>query len=139
MSLEAMRVIYLAYFHTILSYGIIFWGNSMHSKHIFKIQRRIIRFITNSGIRDSCHDLFKNLEILPFYSQYPYSLLMFLAIHRDLFHANDDFRSIHMRYNSDLHLPSAQLKLFQKGVLYSGIKAYNHLPLSINDLLSDVK
>ena len=64
---------------------------------------------------------------------------MFVAKHRDLFKANADFHSISMRYNSDLHLPSAQLKLFQKGVLYSGIKAYNHLPLSIKELLSNVK
>jgi len=70
MSLEAMRVIYVAYFCTVLSYGIIFWGNSVYSKHIFKTQKRVIRLITNSGIRDSCHDLFKNLKILPFYSQY---------------------------------------------------------------------
>ena len=139
MSLEVTRAIYFAYFHTVLSCGIIFWGNSVHRKHIFKIQKRIIRLITNSGIRDSCRDLFKILEILPFYSQYLYSLLTLVAKHRDLFKANADFHSISMSYNSDLHLPSAQLKLFQKAVLYSGIKAYNHLPLSIKELLSDVK
>jgi hypothetical protein len=27
MSLEVMRLIYLSYFHSVLSYGIIFWGN----------------------------------------------------------------------------------------------------------------
>ena len=37
MSLEAMRAIYFAYFHTVLPCGIIFWGNSVHSEHIFKI------------------------------------------------------------------------------------------------------
>ena len=39
MSLEVMRSIYFSYFHSILSYGIIFWGNSVHSKYIFKIQK----------------------------------------------------------------------------------------------------
>jgi hypothetical protein len=32
MSLEVMRLIYFSYFHSVLSYGIIFWGNSVHSK-----------------------------------------------------------------------------------------------------------
>jgi len=32
MSIEAMRLVYFPYFHSILSYGIIFWGNSVHSK-----------------------------------------------------------------------------------------------------------
>jgi hypothetical protein len=72
-----MRLIYFSYFHSVLSYGIILWGNSVHSKYIFKIQKRTIGIITNAGISDSCQDLFKKLQILPFYSQYIYSLLMF--------------------------------------------------------------
>jgi hypothetical protein len=84
MSLEAMRLIYFCYFHSVLSYGIIFWGNSVHSKFIFKIKKRTIRVITNYWIRDSCRDLFKKLQILPIYSQYIYSLLLFVVKNRDL-------------------------------------------------------
>jgi hypothetical protein len=68
MSLEVMRLIYFSYFHSVLLYGIIFWGNSVHSKYIFKIQKRTIRIITNAGIRYSCQDWFKKWQILPFYS-----------------------------------------------------------------------
>jgi hypothetical protein len=39
-SLEGMRLIYFSYFHSVLSYGIIFWGNSVHSKFIFKIKKK---------------------------------------------------------------------------------------------------
>jgi hypothetical protein len=61
MSLEVMELICFSYLHSIMSYGIIFWGNSVHSKYIFKIQKRTIRIITNAGIRDSCWDLFKKI------------------------------------------------------------------------------
>jgi hypothetical protein len=54
LSLEAMSLIYFSHFHSVISYGIIFWGNSVHSKYIFRIQERIIRVITNSEIRESC-------------------------------------------------------------------------------------
>jgi hypothetical protein len=67
MSSEALRLIYFSYFHPILSYGIIFRGNSAHSTYIFKIQKRTIRVITNSAMGDSCHELFKKLQILPFF------------------------------------------------------------------------
>jgi hypothetical protein len=35
MKTETLKLVYFAYFHPIMSYGIIFWGNSTHSKKIF--------------------------------------------------------------------------------------------------------
>jgi hypothetical protein len=116
MLLEVIRLIYVSYFHSILSYGIIFWGNSVHSKYIFKI-KKTIRITTNAGTRDSCRDLFKKLQILPFYSQYIYSLPMFVVKNRNLFKLNSDVHGFSKRYDN-FHLPSAKLKLFQKGVFY---------------------
>jgi len=72
----------MAYFstaHSIILYGIIFWGIPTHSKIIFKIQKRLIRIISNSGNKDSCRDLFKKLHILPLQSQYIFSLFMFVV------------------------------------------------------------
>jgi len=70
MSPETLRMVYFAYIHSIMSYGIILGGNQPYSDKIFKIQKRVIRIITNSRMRDSCRELFKKLEILPLYSQY---------------------------------------------------------------------
>jgi hypothetical protein len=131
MSLEVMRLIYFSYFHSVLSYGIIFWGDSVHSKYIFKIQKRTIRIITNAGIRDLCGDLCKKFQILPFYSHYIYSLLMFVVKNRSLFKLNSDIHGFGTRYDNDFHLPATNLKLFQKGVFYSGIKTYNHYQRTI--------
>jgi len=97
-SFEVLRLIYF-YMFTIISYGIILGGNSSHSKIIFKTQKRIIRFIST---RDSCHELFKNLEVLPFQSQYIFSLLLFVVKNRELFRSNSDAHNINTRYNSDL-------------------------------------
>jgi hypothetical protein len=58
---EVLRMAYFSYFNSIMSYGIIFWGNSHHSINTFKIQKRIIRIMTNSNRRDTCHPLFKQL------------------------------------------------------------------------------
>jgi len=80
MSPETLRMVYFAYIHSVMSYGIICWGNQPYSDNIFKIQKRVIRNITNSRMRDSCRELFKNLEILPLYSQCIFSISIFVII-----------------------------------------------------------
>ena len=79
---------YFLYAHSIVSYGLIFWGNSTDSDNIFKIQKRIIRIIMNSNKNASCRELFKNLNILPLQSQYIYSILLFITKNKDQFSPN---------------------------------------------------
>jgi len=128
---EFLRTVYFSYFHSIMSYGMIFWGNSHHSVNIFKIQKRIIRIITNSNRNDTRHPLFKQLRILPLPSQYIFSILLFVVTNKKLFQLNSQVHNIHTRYNDNLHLLSTGLTLVQKGVAYSGCKIYNHLPSQI--------
>ena len=45
---EVLRTIYFSYFHTIMTYGIIFWGNSSTSINIFRIQKGVLRIMTNT-------------------------------------------------------------------------------------------
>jgi hypothetical protein len=131
MSLDVLRKIYFSYVHSVMSYGIILGGNSRYSGSIFKIQKGIIRIITNTGRRESCCQLYKQLQILSLPSQYIFSLHIFVNKNRDLFQSNSEIHDINTRYSYNLHLPSTNLTLVQKGVLYSGSKIYNHLPLNI--------
>jgi len=57
-SLKSLISVYSSYFHSLMMYGIIFWGNSPISRDIFKIQKRVIRIITNKSRRDSCKHFF---------------------------------------------------------------------------------
>jgi len=78
-SLKALISIYFSYSHSLLMYGIIFWGNSPVSKDIFKIQKRAIRIITNKCRREFCKQIFKRLKILTLPSQYIFSVLVFVV------------------------------------------------------------
>jgi hypothetical protein len=40
-NIGTLRKIYHAYFHSIVKYGIIFWGNSPHAKKVFLLQKRL--------------------------------------------------------------------------------------------------
>jgi hypothetical protein len=79
MSVLSLKVINYALFHLVMSYGIIFWGNSCHSSVIFRIQNKAIRNMEECGNRVSCGNLFKKLHILSFTSQNMLSFLMFVV------------------------------------------------------------
>jgi hypothetical protein len=98
-------VIYFSYFHSIMSYGIIFWGNSSISNNIFRLQEGVVRIITNIRSRDSCKEQFKKLQILPLQSQYILSLLLFVINSNDMFEHNCAIHTINTRNRTNLHLP----------------------------------
>ena len=79
LSLDSLKLIYHSYFHSVLTYGIIFWGNAHHSNVIFKMQKIMARIMMGIRNRDSCREYFKRLKILPSQSQYLLSLLLFGA------------------------------------------------------------
>jgi hypothetical protein len=80
MSQGTLRNIYFSYFHSLMSYGYIFWGNSHAAYDVFKMQKRAIRILSNKSKRDSCRNLFKDLQILTQPSQYIYSLTLRLLM-----------------------------------------------------------
>jgi hypothetical protein len=138
MTQESLKMIYFAYVHSVMSYGIIFCGNSIYSNLIFKIQKGIIRIIMKARNRESCCPLFRQLNILLLYSQYIFSLLLFVFKNLGIFSFSSDVQSINTRQVSHLHLPANKLTKVQKGVNYSGIRIFNNLPQSIRNLSSDV-
>jgi hypothetical protein len=48
LSKNALNMLYFSYIHSIISYGIIFWGISVNSIKIFRLQKKILRIMTKS-------------------------------------------------------------------------------------------
>jgi hypothetical protein len=138
MSIDTLKIVYYSYFHSLIIYGIIFWGNSSLSLQVFKSQKRIIRIMYGLCTMDSCRDAFKNLHILPLKSQYTYCLLLFIVNNGDLYHTVSHIHDIQTRCNFDLFQPHSHLTLYQKGPYYSGIKLFNSLPLNIKQLAHNI-
>ena len=80
---------------------------------------------------------FKDLNILPMQSRYIYSILLFVTKNKDTFLSNSQVHKINTRQTSDLYVPTANLTIYQKGVYYSEIKIYNHLPTAIKNVSDD--
>jgi hypothetical protein len=69
-STSSLKMIYRAFFHYLMTYGIIFWGNSPQGDTIFRLQKKAFRIMEGCGNRVLCRDLFKKQHILPIISQY---------------------------------------------------------------------
>jgi len=90
---NAIIMIYHSLFHAVMTYGLIFWGNSSHSTQVFKMQKKAIRIIMGCGNREFCRNLFKELNILPMMSQYILSLLTFVSNNRKQYFANSEIHT----------------------------------------------
>jgi hypothetical protein len=124
---STLQTIYYAYIHSILSYGIIFWGRSSNVSKLFILQKRINRIITNTGVREFCREAFKNMEIMT-YSQYIFSLILFAVKNKHLFTSNNEIHIYETRNYLNFHLTTVNLTKFYKGPYILGTKAFNHLP-----------
>jgi len=67
------------------------------------------------------------------------SIMQILHCHKKRIPSNSEIHDINTRNNYNLHLPTTNLILVQKGVLYSGSKIYNHLPPHIKAVSNDLK
>jgi hypothetical protein len=135
-SLGTLKLIYSAHVQSIMNY---FWASSSYANKVFILQKKIIRIIMNIKTRESCRDIFKKLEILPFYSQYIYSLLLFVINNKDVFNFYIDIHKYTTRFHGNLHVPIINITRFKKGAYIMGITIYNHLPQSIKILTNDRK
>ena len=80
----------------------------------------------------------KKLEILPLKSQYILSTILFVVKNKELFTTNQEIHNINTRCYKNLHPPVSNLAIFQKGVSFSGIKLFNHLPPNIKILSNEI-
>jgi hypothetical protein len=62
---------------------------------------------------------------------------MLVVKNRDCYKTNSDVHTYNTRFNHDLHLPGANLTIFQKCGYYS-IRLYNHLPPMLKQLSYDI-
>jgi hypothetical protein len=139
LGIDALKMVYYDFFHSIMYYGLIFWGNRTHSSRVSKLQKRAARIMVWAGSRASCRKIFSFLQILPLPSQYLYSLVMFVVNNMELFAENSELYATVARNSSNLHFTISNLTAFQKGPQYFGIKVYNSLPSNMKQLSNNKK
>jgi hypothetical protein len=111
-SVGTLRLIYFAHVQSSMNYGILFWAGSSYVKKVFILQKKIIRIIMNTQPTESCREIFKKLEIMPFYSQYIYSLFLYIINNKGVFNFNIDIHKYKTRFHDNLHVPIINITRF---------------------------
>jgi hypothetical protein len=76
----------------------------------------------NPKPRYSCREIFKRMKIMTLYSQYIYTLLLFIINNKNHFVTNNKIHEHKTRFNNNLHLPNVNLTKYEKGAYIEGIK-----------------
>ena len=113
---DTLHMVYNLYFHSILQYGIIFWGNSTRVHTVFRLQKRVVRVMSKVGLRSSCRNLFRKLNILPVACQYILSLMLFIVDNLENYPTNDYVHGLDTRNKNNIYLPTVCLACIQKEV-----------------------
>jgi hypothetical protein len=122
-STDTLKSIYFAYFHSMMKYGIILWGNYPNSKMIYLLcKKRTVRIIAGVKSRKSCRNLFMSSEILPLMCEYVFTLMNFVVNNQEHFQTNSLIHSVNTRDRNTLHRPVSNLSCFQKSAYCAGMK-----------------
>jgi len=124
---------YFAFFHSVMSYGLLFWGNSSHVQSILLLQKKAVRILANAPYREHCRPIFKQLGIMTVVNLYIYTVLL---------HSKETTnfqlrQAVHMhntRNSKKIDIPYNRLSKTQKSYEVMGMKLLNKLPLQITSL-----
>jgi len=81
----------LKFLESVSAHVIVIYNN------IFRLQKRVIRIITNIRRRDSCREQIKKLQILPLQSQNILALLLFVINSSDMFEHDCEIHTVNIR------------------------------------------
>ncbi|KAI5717104.1 hypothetical protein M8J77_000270 [Diaphorina citri] len=122
---NAALLSYFSYFHSVMSYGIVYWGFSSEIKNIFLLQKRAVRAVFGLARHISCKPIFKERQILTVYAQV--ILDTCILVHRvaPTLSRQSEVHDHDTRNKNKLLLSSN--KIMDRSFLREGIQLYNSL------------
>jgi len=129
-----VRSAYFAFFQSIMSYGILVWGNSAHISDTLIIQKKIIRILSDADRLAHCKPLFIKLKIMTVINLYIYTVLCFTKQHLHEFRYRKDFHPYITRNSNQIQIPYCRLTKTLKSYEILGLRIYNRLPSNITSL-----
>nr|CAH7715848.1 unnamed protein product [Callosobruchus chinensis] len=129
---EAAVTAYYGLFHSLLSYGILSWGNASFSQlqKVFIIQKAAVRGIVNARPVEHCKDLFKHFKITTLFGLIVFQNLIYIKNNIDKHVQLSSVHGYETRGKNKLIRPRTRVN--KSKVL--GIELYNALPDEISNL-----
>ena len=123
---------YHAYFHSHLSYGIMFWGSlKQNLMSIFTVQKKCLRIMGKIPPRSSCRPLFNEYHILPAPCVFIQKTAMYIKSNPSLFNSVSDHHDHNTRHGGNLQVAAHATTARSRSIFVLGVKIYNALPESV--------
>lgn len=134
-SIEVTKNAYYGFVYPLLTYGIIFWGNSVNVNSTFVLQKRCLKIIYKMNITDSLRQVFIDKKFLTLTCIYILELCVFVKNDKEYFIKKSDIKkNLRSMYLFDMCTIATTSNIMYKSAVVTGIKVFNHLPLAIKQL-----
>lgn len=126
---------YYGYVSSILSYGLILWGNSTEVNRVFIVQKKCIRAIGGIPSWESCKPLFKKFKVLTLPCMYIFECAKFVRNNENLFIKAHELYPRNTRDPNRIVLPRVpKTTLYQKNCYVMCGRVFNAIPIDIKEL-----
>ncbi|KAL1457569.1 hypothetical protein WDU94_007782 [Cyamophila willieti] len=116
---------YFSYFHSVMSYGIVYWGFSPLVKDVFLLQKRAVRAVYGRCRQSSCKPLFQENKILTIYAQVILDTCTLIHKIAPTLTRQGDVHNYNTRNKNNFLISSN--KIMDKSFLREGLTIYNKL------------
>jgi hypothetical protein len=131
--------VYHSYFSSLMSYGILVWGISCHSKQIFKLQKKAVRIIAKAPPRTPCKPIFQKLKLLTLYDQYILEIVFWVYNNLSIFMEGHTDHVYNTRHKNLIKPTSHRLTQYENSPQYIGPKLFNKIPNNLKNISSPAK
>jgi hypothetical protein len=129
---DALKQVYFAHFHSLMSYGSLLWGNSTDAQRVLIVQKRAIRTLVGVKHRHPCRELFSTQRIMTHYSNHLFEVLMFIRKNISQF-ARVNVTGKQLRSTGRLRTVPRRMALSRKNPRVIGPTYFEHLPTDLKN------
>jgi len=125
-----LKQCYYAFFHSILLYGILYWGNGVGISNVLLLQKKAVRILTGANNLDHCRPLFKKEKILTVINLYIFVCLCHVKSNLSNLTLSSHIHSHYTRSNHLIQTPYHRLSKSMSSFNVTSITLFNKLPYS---------
>lgn len=129
-----VRTSYFSFFQSILTYGIILWGNSSSVHDILILQKKAMRVISGATYKAHCKPLFRELKIMTVINLYIYYVLLYTKKKLPETKRRENVHGYNTRRTRCIYTPYHRLSKTINSYELTGHKLFNKLPQSVQEL-----
>ena len=142
-------MIYFAFVHFYLLYGIEVYGNTTfnHLSKLIVLNNKLLRILQHKQIKTNLFELYKTYFTLPLHLLHNFQVLVFMhtyVYHRNklssvfstYFEENKLVHHYHTRQRDDFHSHSVRTEKGKRNIKFKGTRFWNSLPIDFKHTVS---